>query len=290
MNTEGKDVGLDESAPVELSVFDRWIASRLQRAEGEFIKGLDEYRFDVSARAVYEFVWDEYCDWYVEIAKSQIANGNEAQQRGTRRTLIRVLEATLRLAHPVIPFITEELWQTVAPLAGKKGESIMVAPFPQPDAKRIDEKAEAEVHAVKEMVNGARNLRSTMGISPAAKVAALAADHHASLPAHKRTIASLARLSELTFVPALPKKDAPVAITPVGKLMLEVEIDRDAERSRIAREIEKLEANLNTMRARLGNASFVEKAPAAVVDEAKKKLADDEARHADLRTQLGKLG
>jgi valyl-tRNA synthetase len=203
--------------------------------------------------------------------------------------LIRVLEATLRLAHPVIPFITEELWQTVAPLAGKTGESIMVAPFPQPDEKRIDAKVEAEVAAVKELVNGARNLRSTMGISPAAKVAALATDYPASLPAHKGAITALARLSELSFVPALPKKDAPVAITPAGKLMLEVEIDREAERSRIAKEIERNEKDLATTRAQLSKSSFVERAPATVVAEARKRLADLEARHADLRTQLGKL-
>ena len=290
MNTEGKDTGLDESAPLEPSVLDRWIVSRLQRTEREFAKGLEEYRFDVSARAVYEFVWDEYCDWYVELAKGQLANGNEAQQRASRRTLIRVLEATLRLAHPIIPFITEELWQTVAPLAGKKGESIMVAPFPEPDESRIDTAAESEMAAVKEWVNAARNLRSTMGLSPAAKVPAFTADFPPFLPAHKASLMALARLSELTFAAALPAQDAPCAITAAGKLMLEVRIDREAERSRLSKEIERIESDLVKTRGQLGNASFVERAPPAVVDDAKKRLADFEAKHSDLRTQLMKLG
>src|SRR5258706_1413830 len=169
MNTEGKDTGLDPAAPVNLSAADRWIISRLQRAERATNQALGEYRFDTAARAVYEFVWDEYCDWYVEIAKVQLAGGDEAQQRATRRTLIRVLETTLRLAHPFIPFITEELWQRVAPLAGRPGKSIMVARYPQPEDKKLDPTAEAELAAVKDVVNGARNLRSTMGVAPSAK-------------------------------------------------------------------------------------------------------------------------
>jgi valyl-tRNA synthetase len=290
MNTDGKDVGLDESAPLEFSAVDRWIVSRLQRAEQAFIDGLAEYRFDTSARAVYEFVWDEYCDWYVELAKVQMANGNEAQQRATRRTLIRVLEATLRLAHPVIPFITEELWQKVAPLAGKEGESIMVAPFPQPDASRIDESAELEIAGVKEVVNAARNLRSTMGLSPAAKVPLYIADYAPAHTAHEAAIASVARLSEVRFVEALPAEDAPVSMTSNAKLMLHVEIDRDAERIRLSKEIERIASDMEKAKAKLGNASFVERAPAAVVDQEKKRLADNEAKHADLRTQLVKLG
>ncbi|HEX7402816.1 MAG TPA: class I tRNA ligase family protein, partial [Usitatibacter sp.] len=290
MNTEGKDVGLDESASLEFSTADRWIASRLQRAEKAFIDGLAEYRFDVSARAVYEFVWDEYCDWYVELAKVQLATGNDAQQRATRRTLIRVLEATLRLAHPIIPFITEELWQTVGPLAGKSGKSIMVAPFPAPDEKRIDEAAESEIAMVKEVVNAARNLRSTMGLSPAAKVPLYVADHHASLVAYQAQIAAIARLSEVRFVATLPDKDSPVSITAGAKLMLHVEIDRDAERARLTKETGRLEGEIAKAAAMLGNASFVERAPPAVVEQKKKELAEHETRLADVRAQLAKLG
>jgi valyl-tRNA synthetase len=290
MNCEGKDVGLEEGAALEPSTADRWIVSRLQRAERAVVQSLAEYRFDVAARSVYEFVWDEYCDWYVELAKVQMQGGDEAQQRATRRTLIRVLEATLRLAHPIIPFITEELWQRVAPLAGKTGESIMVAPYPVPDDSRIDEAAEAEIAMVKEVVNAARNLRSTMGLSPAAKVPLYVADHAAALPSHQATLAALARLSEVHFVKSLPAEDAPVAITGAAKVMLHVEIDRDAERMRLAKEIERIGVEMEKARSNLGNEGFVAKAPAAVVDQMKKRLADFEAKHADLRTQLAKLG
>jgi valyl-tRNA synthetase len=290
MNCEGKDVGLEEGAALEPSTADRWIVSRLQRAERAVVQSLAEYRFDVAARSVYEFVWDEYCDWYVELAKVQMQGGDEAQQRATRRTLIRVLEATLRLAHPIIPFITEELWQRVAPLAGKTGESIMVAPYPVPDDSRIDEAAEAEIAMLKEVVNAARNLRSTMGLSPAAKVPLYVADHAAALPSHQATLAALARLSEVHFVKSLPAEDAPVAITGAAKVMLHVEIDRDAERMRLAKEIERIGVEMEKARSNLGNEGFVAKAPAAVVDQMKKRLADFEAKHADLRTQLAKLG
>jgi valyl-tRNA synthetase len=296
MNCEGREAtgedatGTKESSPVELSAADRWIASRLQRAEREVTEALEAYRFDVAARAVYEFVWDEYCDWYVELAKVQLAGGSEAAQRGTRRTLIRVLEATLRLAHPFIPFITEELWQTVAPLAGKSGETIMKAPYPIPDTARIAPNAEREIALVKEVVNAARNLRSTMNLSPASRVPLYLAEADPALRGHSAGIAALARLSEVRFVEKLPAEDAAVAITGAAKLMLHVEIDRDAERARLSKEIEKTESDLARTQAQLGKPSFVERAPPAVVDEARRRLADLQARQADLRSQLGKLG
>jgi valyl-tRNA synthetase len=290
MNAEGKDVGLEEKAPLEFSAVDRWIASRLQRTEQAVVDALAEYRFDVAARAIYEFVWDEYCDWYVEIAKVQIANGSEAAQRATRRTLIRVLEATLRVAHPVIPFITEELWQRVAPLAGKSGESIMVASYPVPEPSRIDDEAESEMAVYKEVANAIRNLRSTMGLAPGAKVPLYIADYAPQVKANALSLAAITRVSDIHFVTELPRQDAAVAITASGKLMLHVEIDRDAERARLSKEIERVEAELVRERAKLGNAAFVERAPAAVVEQSKKRVADFEARHADLRNQLGKLG
>jgi len=290
MNCEGQDTGLDAAQPVEMSALDRWIVSRLQRTERAFATALAEYRFDVAARAVYEFVWDEYCDWYVELAKVQIANGSAAQQRATRRTLIRVLEATLRLAHPVIPFITEELWQKVAPLAGKTGDSIMLAPFPQAQEEKVDEAAEREVAMLMEVVNAARNLRSTLGVDPKARLPLYVADHPAFLQRHQLAMSTVAKLSEVHFVPALPQRDSPVAVTPSGNVMLHVEIDRAAEKIRLTRELEKVESDLEKQRSKLGNPSFAQKAPPAVVEQARKLLAETEARHADLRGQLGKLG
>jgi len=290
MNCEGHDTGLDATKPAEMSAVDRWIVSRLQRTEKAVADALADYRFDVAARAMYEFVWDEYCDWYVELAKVQIASGTEPQQRATRRTLIRVLETTLRLAHPIIPFITEELWQKVAPLAGKGGESVMVAPYPESDASRIDEAAEREVAMLMEVVNAARNLRSTMGLAPGAKVPMYLAESPAPLRAHEAGISALARLSELRFVEKLPPEDAPVSITKVGKVMLHVEIDRDAECTRLTKELEKIDAEITSARGRLGNESFVAKAPKNVVDEMRQRLAEREARQADLRAQRAKLG
>ena len=290
MNCEGKDTGLDEGAPLDRSHVDRWIVSKLQRTEREVVDALGTYRFDVAARAIYEFVWDEYCDWYVELAKVQLAGGSEAQQRATRRTLIRVLETTLRLAHPIIPFITEELWQKVAPLAGRAGETIMLAPYPIHDIAKIAPGSEREVEVVKEVVNAARNLRSTMGIAPSARVPMYLAEFDPALEGHVAGISALARLSEIRFVAKLPAEDAPVAITSVAKLMLHVEVDRDAERARLAKEIERVESDLAKTQAQLDRPSFVERAPAEVVAEARKRLADLQARRTDLRGQLGKLG
>jgi valyl-tRNA synthetase len=291
MNTEGKDTGLDDSKPAELSVADRWIVSRLQRADQAVAHALAEYRFDVASRAIYEFVWDEYCDWYVEIAKVQVANGNEAQQRGTRRTLIRVLEATLRLAHPIIPFITEELWQKVAPLAGKGGESIMVAPFPRSEPAKIDARAEAEVALWKEQVDATRNLRSSNNISPAEKLVLYVQPKQAHTPWQHAPWAALCKLSEIRIGEAPADTLAASAATSNGTVSIVLPgIDKDAERARLGKEIAKLESQIQVARDRLGNSTFVERAPANVVQEMKQRLADNEAKHSDMRSQLGKLG
>src|SRR6478672_10295044 len=271
MNTEGKDTGLDESKPVELSVADRWIVSRLQRAETAVAQALAEYRFDVAAREIYEFVY-EYCDWYVEIAKVELANGNDAQQRGSRRTLIRVLETTMRLAHPLIPFITEELWQKVAPLAGRTGESIMMARYPEPQPAKIDEKAEAEVTLWKEQVDATRNLKATNNIGPGEKVVLYAQPKQAHAAWQHAPWSALARLSEIRIGEVPAGTLAASTATTNGTLSIVLPaIDKNAERGRLGKEIARLEAEIEKARTNLGNSSFVERAPPAVVEQMKKR-------------------
>ena len=291
MNCVGKDCGVDDSKPVKLSFVDRWIVSRLQRVEAEVATGFEGYRFDLAARAIYEFVWNEYCDWYVEITKDQLAKGSEDVQRGTRMTLVRVLEATLRLAHPIIPFITEELWQKVAPLAGKAGESIMLAPYPKSQPERIDEKAEAEVARMMERINAVRNLRGEMGISPSQRIPLIYSGHgnRDEIQATVMPTVSLARLSDMKFVPSLPDTDAPVSVVGDWRLMLQVEMDVPAERARLQKEITRLEGEIAKANAKLANASFVERAPAAVVAQEKERLAGFGATLEKLRPQLQKL-
>jgi len=275
MNTEGKDCGQDEKMAVELSAWDRWIISTLQRTEAEVGKGFDEYRFDNAAGAIYRFVWDEYCDWYVEIAKSQLAGGNEAQQRGTRRTLVRVLEASLRLAHPIIPFITEELWQIVAPLAGKSGETIMLAPYPKSQPEKIDEAAEREIELAKQVANAGRNLRSEAKIPPQQRIAFYATGELSA--SAQSAILTLVRVSDLRLVQELPANDSPVAVVGPHRLMPHIEVDPVAERERVAKEIARLQGEIAKARAKLSNASFVERAPANVVAQERERLAAFEA-------------
>ncbi len=286
MNTEGQDCGADESNLVELSTWDRWIVSTLQKTETEVATGFAGYRFDNVAGAIYRFVWDEYCDWYLEVAKEQLAKGNDAQQRGTRRTLVRVLETVLRLAHPVIPFITEELWQDIAPLAGKQGESVMLAPYPKSQPEKIDEAAEREVALAKEVVNAARNLRSEAKIPPKERIAFYATGRLSSTTA--AAVISLVRVSDLRSVSELPQSDSPVAVVGVHRLMPHVEVDPVAEKDRLKKEVARLEGDISRTRAKLGNASFVERAPAKVVEQERARLAGFEATVSKLQQQLDK--
>jgi valyl-tRNA synthetase len=287
MNTEGKDCGQDEKAPVELSQWDRWIVSTLQRVEAEVAQGFAEYRFDNVAGTIYRFVWDEYCDWYVELAKEQLAKGDEAQQRGTRRTLVRVLETALRLAHPIIPFITEELWHSVAPLAGRKGETIMLAPYPKSQPDKIDEAAEREIAVAKEVVNAGRNLRSEMKLSPKQRTPFYITGKPGA--ATLSAVNALIRPDPLHVVEQLPQSDSPTAVAGAHRVMVHVEIDAAAEGERLSKEIARLEGMAASAEAKLANESFVARAPAAVVEEHRKRLTDSRETIKKLREQLQKL-
>ena len=296
MNTQDQDCGLGtdiacDASQLDFSFADRWIVSKLQRTEAEVAQHFADYRFDLLSKAIYEFVWDEYCDWYLELAKVQIQTGNEAQQRATRRTLLRVLETVLRLAHPVMPFITEELWQTVAPMAKRKDtESLMLARYPQADLGRIDEAAEAKVAELKGMIYACRNLRGEMNISPAQRMPLIAAGNTDTLTAYAPYLAGLAKLSEVSVVTDISADElAPVAVAGDFRLMLKVEIDIAAERERLTKEISRLEGEIAKAEGKLANESFVARAPAAVVDQERARLAGFRDTVAKLKPQLDKL-
>ncbi len=316
MNCEGQDCGLKEHTKEECAVggpshgylsfsqADRWIVSKLQRVEAEVAKGFDEYRLDNVANTIYDFVWNEFCDWYLEIAKVQINVGDDAQKRATRRTLIRTLETILRLAHPITPFITEELWQTVAVVAGRKAAddtsaSISIAAYPVSQPERIDEHAEAYVARVKSLVDACRNLRGEMGVSPATRMPLFAlaanAEEHAFMQGVAPVLQALAKLSEVKVFDdeaawSAAAQAAPVAVIGELRVCLFIEVDVAAEKIRLGKEVERLQNEIEKAGSKLKNEAFVAKAPPAVIEEAKKRVADFTATLNKVQEQLVKLG
>ena len=293
MNTEGQDNGFDSATchagGRKFSQADRWIVSILQRTEAEVEKAFEDYRFDLAAKAIYEFVWDEYCDWYLELAKVQIQQGDEAEQRATRRTLLRVLETILRLAHPIMPFITEEIWQTIAPMTEKHGASIMLEGYPKAQPDKLDDASEAWVAQLKEMVDACRSLRGEMSISPAARVPLIASGDAEQLNTYAPYLKALAKLEDVAVMAELPEADAPVMLVSDFKLMLKVEIDVPAEKERLGKEIARLQGEIAKANGKLNNESFVARAPAAVVEQEKARVAEFSASLEKLTLQLVKL-
>jgi len=288
------DCGPD--AALDFTAADRWIVSLLQRTEQQVAQGFAEYRLDFVAQAIYQFVWDEFCDWYLEIAKTQIASGTPAQQRGARRTLLRVLETVLRLAHPIIPFITEELWQHVAPLAGRDAaQTVALAPYPQAQPEKIDPAAEAEIAAFKQLVEACRNLRGELKVSPAQRLPLLACGDVSLIERHRAALQALAKVSEVRLFADVAAWTAATHGVPAGALgetrfALHVEVDLAAERERLGKELQRLQAEIAKAQTKLGNASFVDRAPPAVVEQERARLRDFSASRDKVQEQLARLG
>ena len=306
MNCESQDCGLAEHTKAQcapgaefhnylsFSQADRWIASTLQRVEADVAKGFADYRLDNVATSIYQFVWDEFCDWYLEIAKVQIQTGTDAQKRATRRTLIRTLETIMRLAHPVIPFITEELWQKVAPVAGRAGPFIGQSAYPRSQPEKIDLEAEAHVVKLKTLVDACRNLRGEMNVSPATRLPLFVVGDIEFITSIAPVLKSLAKLSEVKIFEddaqwVAAAQAAPVAVVGEARICLHMEVDIAAERARLGKEATRLEGELVKVKAKLGNEAFVAKVPPAVLEQERKRLVEFTATLEKLTEQLARL-
>ena len=292
MNTENQDCGYGATAaePRGYSFPDMWIIGRLNQTIEQVTQAYETYRFDLAAETLYSFVWNDYCDWYLELAKVQLQTGCASRQRATRHTLLRVLEAALRLLHPIIPFITEELWQTVAPMCdAKTADSIMLARFPEADREQIVQTTFEQMTVLQDLIGAVRNLRGEMGIQPNVK-APLFVESADDLADYLKYLPMMTRLTEAQQVAALPEsEDAPVAVCNGARLMLKVEIDKAAETARLSKEAEKLQKALDKLNAKLSKPGYTEKAPAHLVAKDKADLAELEDKMAKVQNQLAKL-
>ena len=292
MNTENQDCGYGATAtePRGYSFPDMWIIGRLNQTIEQVTQAYETYRFDLAAETLYSFVWNDYCDWYLELAKVQLQTGCASRQRATRHTLLRVLEAALRLLHPIIPFITEELWQTVAPMCdAKTADSIMLARFPEADREQIVQTTFEQMTVLQDLIGAVRNLRGEMGIQPNVK-APLFVESADDLADYLKYLPMMTRLTEAQQVAALPEsEDAPVAVCNGARLMLKVEIDKAAETARLSKEAEKLQKALDKLNAKLSKPGYTEKAPAHLVEKDKADLAELEDKMAKVQNQLAKL-
>ena len=296
-NTEGKDCGVNDE-PVELSSVDRWIISQLQRTEAEVTRQLEQFRFDLATQALYEFIWDEYCAWYLELVKPVLWNENASieRQRGTRRTLVRVLEVALRLAHPFMPFITEEIWHRIAPLAGQQGETLMLQTWPVANEARVDSAAEGDIEWIKALMLGVRQIRGEMNISMAKRIDILlkhaSAEDQRRMSENEPLLKKLAKLESIRILAA--DEEAPLSATAlVGEMEVLVPmaglIDKAAELGRLDKEIQRLEGEVKRVGGKLNNAGFVDKAPAEVIAKERAKLAEAEQALAKLAEQRGRI-
>ncbi|HET9121903.1 MAG TPA: valine--tRNA ligase [Acidiferrobacteraceae bacterium] len=293
MNSHGQDCGQNASDPVSLSVADQWIISRLQETEQAVHQALADYRFDLAAQAIYAFVWDEYCSWYLELAKIELQGTPDASAaRGTRRTLVRVLETTLRLLHPITPFITETLWAHIAPLADRAGPTIMHAPYPVPDPQLLAPEATEELRWVMQVVTALRTLRSERDVLPSRAVPLLLQGggvlEQQYVRRNRASIQGLARISSVEWLaPDAPAPESALGLVGSLRLLMPLAglIDPEAERLRLTRELEKTQRDLERARGKIGNANFVARAPQSVVEEEHRRIAALELRASQLESQ-----
>jgi valyl-tRNA synthetase len=294
MNTENEDCGL--TGEVSYSLPDRWIRSRLNHAIGETLAAFEGFRFDLAARAIYEFIWNEYCDWYLELAKVSLQSEDPARQRGTRQTLVEVLETSLRLTHPVMPYITEEIWQRVAPLTGQTGHTVMRQAYPQVDVAKTDSASEVAMAWVMSLLLGIRRIRGEMNIAPGKPLTVLldngSEQDRSFVELSRDFLLRLGRVESLSWLaPGAKAPESAIALVGEMKVLIPMRglIDKEAELVRLDKEIQRLSKELPRLEGKLGDPGFLAKAPAQVVEKERARLEDLRAGLSELQAQMAKI-